>query len=84
MNEKQPTSLLSRRIDPYSIIKDVVRNLWAVALLALAAAMLMNIYSRVNHQTSYSTTARLIVKSRTSSNYSYSNLTTRIEREKQT
>ena len=76
MNENQSTSLLSRRVDPYSIGKDILRNLWAVALLALAAAMLMNVYARLNHQTSYSTTARFIVKSRTSSNYSYSNLTT--------
>lgn len=61
-------------IDLYSILRDVLRNLWAILLGAVAVALVMNMYARADFQNTYSTTATFVVTSKTSSNYAYSNL----------
>lgn len=75
MEQYSDYSVLSGRFDLYSILRDIFRNLWAILLVALAAGMIMNVYARVNHQTSYSSKAMFAVKSKSSSNYSRTNLT---------
>ena len=74
MDENKKYTPITDRLDPVSIIRDILKNLWAIALIALAAAMVFNMFARFNHQRSYSTKATLIVKSRTASNMTYSNL----------
>ncbi len=61
------------RLDIYSVLRDVRRNLWAIILGALAVAMIMNMYVRSDYRSTYSTTATFVVTSRTSTT-AYSNL----------
>ena len=75
MNEQRNVTTLADRLDGVSIFRDIVKNLWAILLIALAAAMITNFAVRLNHQNTYATKATLIVKSKTSSTYTYSNLT---------
>ena len=75
MEQNSDYSVLSGRFDLYGILRDIVRNLWAILLVALAAGMIVNVYARVNHQTSYSSKAMFAVKSKSSNNYSRTNLT---------
>ena len=72
--ENNSGSILER-INPYSIIRDVVRNLWAIALGAIAVGLIMNMVMHSRVENSYSTSATFVVTSRTSGNYAYNNLT---------
>ena len=75
MNEnKQDFSQLLEKVDLYSIIRDTLRNIWAVLLGAIAVAMIVNMVARADFRNTYSTTATFVVTSKTSSNYAYSNL----------
>lgn len=77
MNENkqdfQFSSLLDR-LDLFSVIRDVLRNLWAILLGAIAVAMIVNMMVRAEFRNTYSTMATFVVTSKTSSNYAYSNL----------
>ena len=73
MNNSDFSSVLER-LDVYSLLRDVVRNLWAIVLAAAAVAMIVNMSVRSDFQSTYSTTATFVVTSKTSSNYAYSNL----------
>ena len=77
MNENkqdfQFSSLLDR-LDMFSVIRDVLRNLWAILLGAIAVAMIVNMMVRAEFRNTYSTMATFVVTSKTSSNYAYSNL----------
>ena len=75
MEEKKTALTAMDRFDGVSMTLDVLRSLWAVILIALAAAMITNMAVRMNHQTTYATKATFVVKSQTSSNYTYTNLT---------
>ena len=75
MNEnRQDYSALLEKLDLYSILRDVLRNLWAIVLGAIAVAMIVNMSVRADFRNTYSTTATFVVTSKTSSNYAYSNL----------
>ena len=75
MNEnRQDYSALLERLDLYSILRDCLRNLWAIVLGAIAVAMIVNMSVRADFRNTYSTTATFVVTSKTSSNYAYSNL----------
>ncbi len=74
MNEnKISVTSLFDRLDLYSVLRDVRRNLWAIVLGALAVAMIMNMYVRFDYRNTYSTSATFVVTSRTSTT-AYSNL----------
>ncbi len=73
MNNDDFSSVIER-LDLYSMLRDVVRNLWAIILAAAAVAMIVNMNVRSDFQSTYSTTATFVVTSKTSSNYAYSNL----------
>ena len=75
MNEnRQDLSSLFDEIDLYSILRDVVRNLWVILLGAIAVGMIVNMSVRSDYQSTYSTTATFVVTSKNYSNYAYSNL----------
>ncbi len=75
MNEnKQDFSALLERLDLYSILRDTLRNLWAILLGAIAVAMIVNMTVRADFRSTYTTTATFVVTSKTSSNNAYSNL----------
>ena len=74
MNEnKVSVGSLFDRLDLYSVLRDVIRNLWAIILGALAVAMIMNMYVKSDYRSTYSTTATFVVTSRTSTT-TYTNL----------
>lgn len=75
MEKRESSASILDRINPYSIIRDVVRNLWAIALGAIAVGLIMNMYMHTKVENSYSTRATFVVMSRTSGNYAYNNLT---------
>ena len=66
-------SLLDR-LDLFSILRDTLRNLWAIILGAVAVALIVNMTVRADFRNTYSTTATFVVTTKTSSNYAYTNL----------
>ena len=72
-NNNEFSSILER-IDLYSVLRDILRNLWAIILGAAAVAMIVNMTVRADFINTYSTTTTFVVTSRTNSNYSSSNL----------
>jgi capsular exopolysaccharide synthesis family protein len=74
MENKTNHSTLLEQLDMYSIVRDVVRNLWLILLGALAAAMLTNVAAHLSVENTYTTSATFVVTSKTSGNYVYSNL----------
>ena len=75
MNEnRQDIGSLFDELDMFSILRDVLRNLWVIILGALAVGMIVNMSVRADYQSTYSTTATFVVTSKNYSNYAYSNL----------
>lgn len=75
MNEgKANTVSVLDKVDLYSILRDTMRNLWVIVLGALAVAIIVNMYVRTDYKSTYTTSATFVVTSKTSSNYTYSNL----------
>jgi capsular exopolysaccharide synthesis family protein len=75
MNDnKQDFSSILDKINLYSVLRDTLRNLWAILLGAIAVAMIVNMSVRADFRSTYTTTATFVVTSKTSSNYAYSNL----------
>ena len=74
MNEEREFTSVLDQIDLYSMFRDVLRNLWVILLGAIAAGMIVNMSVKSDFQSTYSTKTTFVVTSRTSSNYTYSNL----------
>lgn len=74
MNEEKGFSTPLDRIDAYSVLRDVLRNLLVILLGAIAVGLIVNMRVRADFQSTYSTKTTFVVTSRTSSNYAYSNL----------
>lgn len=72
-NEKEYSSFLEQ-IDLYSMLMDLLRNLWAIILGAVAVALIVNMSVRSDFESTYSTTGTFVVTSKSSSNYIYNNL----------
>ena len=72
-NQQNDTSLLEQ-VDFYSVLRDVLRSLWAIVLGAIAVGLIVNYVARTEFKSTYSTTATFVVTSRTGSNYRYNNL----------
>lgn len=66
-------------IEPYSLIRDIVLNLWVVILAALIGLMSVNIWNHSMHTPMYTSTATLLVNIRNSATYSYTNLSSSSE-----
>lgn len=60
--------------DFYSLLTDVIRNLWAAFLGALAIVLVMDLFTTVGTGKTYSTKATFVVTSRAYSTNVYSNL----------
>lgn len=69
----------SLHIEPYSLIKDILLNLWVVVLSALIGAMAVFIWSRGMYVPQYTSTATLIVNLKNSATYTYTNLSSSSE-----
>lgn len=74
MENRQNTSTLLEQLDLYSIVRDVLRNLWVILLAALAVGMIVYMGIRAQSKNTYTTRATFVVTSKTSGNYTYSNL----------
>ena len=74
MGSDKEYSFFLEKIDLYSVLRDVLRNLWAVLLGAIAVALIVNMNVRSDFESTYSTTGTFVVTSKTGSNYAYSNL----------
>lgn len=68
------TSAIVENIDPYSMLMDVLKNLWVVLLGALAVAMIVNMISRANYESTYTTNTTFVVSSQNANSSTYSNL----------
>ncbi len=60
--------------EPYSLISDIVRNIWLCILAALIGYMGVGIYTRSVYRPEYTSSATLIVNLKNSSAYSYANV----------
>jgi capsular exopolysaccharide synthesis family protein len=74
MEEKNGNSMQPRELDAFSLVRDLIRNLWAILIGALAVAMLVNVYYSFTYERTYTTTATFVVTSKSSGNYVYKNL----------
>ncbi len=77
MNEFEKKS--SIHLEPYSLMRDIVLNLWVVILAALIGFMSVNIWNHSMYTPMYTSTATLIVNIRNSASYSYTNLSSSSE-----
>ncbi len=62
------------RIDLYSILRDIIRNIWVVILAALIGFMSVDIWNGSTYTPMYTSSATLIVNLKNSASYSYTNL----------
>ena len=69
----------SLHIEPYSLIRDILVNMWVVVLSALIGAMAVYIWSRGMYIPQYTSSSTLIVNIKNSGSYSYTNLSTSSE-----
>lgn len=74
MDSQQNNTSLLEQIDLYSVLRDVLRNLWVIVLGAVAVGLIVNYIARTEFRSTYSTTATFVVTSKTGSNYRYNNL----------
>ncbi len=72
-NQQNNTSLLEE-MDLYSVVRDVLRNLWVIILGAIAVGLVVNYIARTEFKSTYSTTTTFVVTSKTGGNYTYNNL----------
>lgn len=66
-------------IEPYSILRDVVRNIWVIILAALIGLMSVSIWNDSMYTPMYTSTATLLVNLKNSAAYSYTNLSSSSE-----
>ncbi|MCR5373225.1 MAG: polysaccharide biosynthesis tyrosine autokinase [Solobacterium sp.] len=73
MSEKRNMDFFDR-IEPYSLISDLLRSLWAIIAGALAAAMITILVTRANTTQLYTSSATFAIMSKTTASYAYNNL----------
>ena len=78
MNDKKKKKS-SIHIEPYSLIRDIVLNIWVVILAALIGFMAVNIWNQSTYTPMYTSSATLIVNIRNAAAYSYTNLSSSSE-----
>ena len=69
----------SIHFEPYSLLRDIVLNIWVVILAALIGFMSVNIWNQSMYTPMYTSTATLIVNIKNSASYSYTNLSSSSE-----
>ena len=75
VNTKPQIESILDKLDLFSILRDVIRNLWVILLGALAVGLIVNMTTKSKYESTYSTKATFVVTSRTSGNYANSNQT---------
>ncbi|MBE6569647.1 MAG: hypothetical protein E7658_05465 [Ruminococcaceae bacterium] len=66
-------------IEPFSVLRDVFRNLWVIVLAALIGYMSVSIWNGSMYTPMYTSTATLLVNLKNSAAYSYTNLSSSSE-----
>ena len=75
MNEHENNSQINGfYIEPYSLFRDLLRNLWVIVLAGLIGLMGVRIWSQSIYTPMYTSTATLLVNLKNSASYSYTNL----------
>ncbi len=72
--KKDTTKLQLSDIEPFSMLMDVLHNLWAVLLGSLAIAMIVIMVLNFKNVVSYSSQATFAVMSKRTTGYAYNNL----------
>ncbi len=73
-SRNEVSSAIVENIDSYSILRDMLRNLWVAVLGAAAVAMIVNIVVSANYESTYTTTATFVVSSQNADTNVYGNL----------
>ncbi len=76
---KEKNSMLTFNFEWNSLIKDVVRSLWAIVLVALIALMGIQVVEKSIYTPTYTSTAVLVVRSRVGTSGVFSSLTASAE-----
>ena len=71
---EQKTRDFFERIEPYSLVSDILHSLYAILAGALAAAMITVMFIRANTTRLYTAEATFAVMSKSTSSYAYNNL----------
>ena len=80
MNEHENNSQINGfYIEPYSLFRDLLRNLWVIVLAGLIGLMGVWIWSQSIYTPMYTSTATLLVNLKNSASYSYTNLSSSSE-----
>ena len=75
MSEKRNSSTeLFESIEPFSLITDILRSLWAIILGSLAVAMIVMMVVNSRAAVSYTSSATFAVMSKRTTGYAYNNL----------
>jgi len=77
MNETQKREKL--HIELYSVLRDIVKNLWVIVLAALIGMMSVSIWNDSMYTPVYTSSATLLVNLKNSAVYSYTNLSSSAE-----
>lgn len=72
--KKDSTAELFSNVEPFSLITDILRSLWAIILGSLAAAMIVMMIVNSKTMVTYSSNATFAVMSKRSTSYAYNNL----------
>ena len=70
----QSPNIRSIHIEPFSILRDLAKNLWVILLAALIGFMTVSIWNNSMYTPMYTSTATLLVNLKNSASYSYTNL----------
>ncbi len=77
IRRNEPRDILEK-IDPYSLVTDLLKNLWAILLGAISVAMMATVVSDMNHVDTYTSSATFAVMSKKGSTYIYTDLNSAI------
>ena len=75
----QSPNISSIHIEPFSVLRDLVKNLWVILLAALIGFMSVSIWNGSMYTPMYTSTATLLVNLKNSAAYSYTNLSSSSE-----
>ncbi len=77
MNENEKKNNI--HIEPFSVLRDLIKNLWVIILAAIIGFMLVDIWNSSTYTPMYTSTTTLIVNLKNSATYSYTNLSSSSE-----
>ncbi len=72
--KRSTTYVAVENVNLYSILSDVVKNLWVILLGTLAVGMVVNLMASAGYEKTYTTSATFVVSTRSSSTSVYNNL----------